>query len=155
MGVSLDYLRDVARHDAALVMKLGLLGPLGNHRRRLPLEVVHVARLRAVLAEDCSACAQMAVNEAKRAGVDAQWLRAVASDHLDELPSEPAAVCRFVDATLADAPEQTTLREQMRRRYGEGGLIELALAVGLSAFFPRFKGALGHAQSCAVRPVEV
>lgn len=155
LGIPLDYLRDVARLDPALVMKLGLLGPLGNHRRCLPLEAFHIARLRAVLAEDCGACAQMAVNEAKRAGVAPTVLRAVTANRLEELSADLVAVCRFVDAALADAPEQTALREHMRERFGDVGLADLALAIALSSFFPRFKRALGHAQSCAARPVDV
>ena len=138
-----------------LVLKLGLLGPLGGHRRRLPLEAFHIARLRAVLAEDCGACAQMAVNEAMRAGVVPALLRAVVAGRLDDLPPDLATVCRFVDATLDHAPEQGALREPLRERFGEAGFIELALVIALSSFFPRFKRTLGHAQSCATRPVEV
>jgi uncharacterized membrane protein/alkylhydroperoxidase family enzyme len=155
LGMPLDYLRSVGKEAPSFALKLSLLSPLGNHRRSLPPEVFHVARLQATLAEDCGACAQMAANLAKQDGVSPQVLRAVAQGDVYRFPLALAQVCQFVDAVLMDRPEQTDLRNLMRDRYGEEGLIELSAAIALASFFPRFKRGLGVAQSCALQPVFV
>lgn len=152
-GAPLDHLRDVARHAPGLAAKLGLLAPLASHRRALPLEALHAARLCATALEDCGACVRMAACDALRAGVGPELVRAIAAGRLAALPDELAELCRFVRAVHAGGSEQHELRERMRLRYGAAGLIELALAIALSSFFPRFKRALGHARSCAADPL--
>lgn len=155
VGVPLRYLDEVAAHSPGLVMKIGLLGPLGEHRRALPAEAKHVATVRAVLAEDCGACVQIAVNLALADGVSREVLAAVVNGRLWELPPNLEAVCKFVDALQNQETITESLREQLRVEYGDDGIAELSLAYALAAFFPRFKRGLGHAQSCALRPVEV
>ena len=98
VGVPLTYLDAVAAHSPGLVAKIGLLGPLGGHRRALPVEAKQVATVRAVLAEDCGECAQIAVNVARAEGVSREVLAAVVHGRLADLPPRLAAVCRFVDA---------------------------------------------------------
>jgi hypothetical protein len=41
------------------------------------------------------------------------------------------------------------LREQPRNRYGDAGLVELALAISSSQVYPITKRALGYATHCA------
>jgi hypothetical protein len=41
------------------------------------------------------------------------------------------------------------LREQLQNRYGDAGLVELALAISSSQVYPITKRALGYATSCA------
>ncbi|MBA4137547.1 MAG: hypothetical protein C0518_09550 [Opitutus sp.] len=155
VGVPLTYLNDVAAHSPGLVMKIGLLGPLGTHRRALPAEAKHVATVRATLAEDCGACVQIAVNVALAEGVSREVLAAVVNGRLWELPPNLEAVCKFVDALQNQETITASLRDQLQVEYGDDGVAELSVAYALAAFFPRFKRGLGEAQSCALRPVEV
>lgn len=154
VGEPLDYLHVVIAHAPGVVPKLGLLGPLGNHRKALPPAAKHAAVVRATLGEDCGACAQMAVNLAKADGVADDLLRAVVYNRLEELPVELADICRWVEELQAGG-DPVGLRGRLRQHYGEAGLIELSLAVSLAAFFPRFKRGLGAATSCALRPVRI
>lgn len=154
VGEPLDYLKPVIAHTPGLVLKLGLLGPLGNHRHALPPAAKHVAVVRATLREDCGACAQMAVNLAKAEGVADDLLRAVVYNRLEELPPGLADICRWVDELQAGG-DPAGLRENLRAHYGEAGLIELSLAFSLAAFFPRFKKGLGAATTCALHPVRI
>ncbi len=155
VGVPLTYLDEVAAHSPGLVAKIGLLGPLGEHRRALPAEAKHVATVRAVLAEDCGACVQIAVNLALAEGVSRDVLAAVVHGRLWELPPNLEAICKFVDALQNQETITESLRDQLEVEYGRDGVAELSVAFALAAFFPRFKRGLGAAQSCALRPVEV
>jgi hypothetical protein len=45
--------------------------------------------------------------------------------------------------------EQEALREHIRQRFGDEGLIEMALAIASCRTFPMVKRALGYAVSCS------
>src|SRR5260370_41116536 len=49
----------------------------------------------------------------------------------------------------------SALRERIRLRYGDEGLIEMALAIATCRGFPTIKHALGYAVSCAAEEVRV
>ena len=51
--------------------------------------------------------------------------------------------------------DDDTLRETLRKRYGEHGLIELAYAIASSRIPPTVKRGLGYAKSCSLVAVEV
>ena len=155
LGVPLDYLRDVVCWNPSVVMKLGLLAPLGNHRRHAPADALHLARIQATLAEDCGDCVQIAVNLARHDGIRPEWIQAVLQHQPEALPPELNLVYRFVEAVLGDTPEQEDYRRQVRQEYGNGALVEFSLAVALASFFPRFKRGLGHGASCSLHPVTV
>ena len=47
------------------------------------------------------------------------------------------------------------MRERVRERYGEEGLVELALGIAAARVFPVVKRALGYATSCALVKVKI
>jgi len=153
-GVPLDYLRDLANASLPAFFKLLLFGPLGNHRRHLPREAFHLARLAATQGEDCGTCAQIAIYFARRDGVEPALLRAALSGDDAALPPLLADVRRFARIVAAgdDAPE---FRESLRAALGATAFVELSLAIATARFFPAFKRALGHAQSCQLVRIEV
>ena len=51
--------------------------------------------------------------------------------------------------------DEDELRETLRQRYGERGLIELAYAIASSQIPPTVKRCLGYARSCRLVHVEV
>jgi hypothetical protein len=51
--------------------------------------------------------------------------------------------------------EEDSLRECIRQRYGDEGLIEMALAIASCRAFPVTKRALGYAVSCSKTAVRV
>src|SRR5438093_858876 len=68
-----------------------------EYRRVLPPGPCYVARIVAVRDEDCGTCVQIAVNQAKKAGVPAEQLRAVLDGNPDGLPEELRDVYRFAE----------------------------------------------------------
>jgi alkylhydroperoxidase family enzyme len=154
LGVSLNYLREIAEVSTAALIKLALLTPFASHRQRLPKTAYHLARLTVTRIADCADCLQIAVNLAVTDGVPRNYLRAVLQDHSDELPPALRETCEFARAVAQgwDAPE---LRETLRSRYGTEGLAELAFAIASAQLFPTLKRALGHTQTCSTHPVAV
>lgn len=152
LGVPLDYLRHIADTSLAAFVKFGLFTPLSKHRQHLPAAPYHLARLVATQHEDCGTCVQIEVTNALRAGVPEPLVRAAVEGREADLPAELAEVTRYTRSvvTANEAPE---LRERLRGRYGEAGLVELALGIASARVFPTTKRALGYAQACSLVPL--
>jgi alkylhydroperoxidase family enzyme len=153
-GVSVEYLRHVARASLPAFFKFALFTPLAAHRRKLPADAYRLARLVAVQHEDCGTCVQIEVNLARRDNVAPELLRAALDGRFGELPPELADVCRFARA-VAEQGDDVELRERLRARYGEEGLVELALGIAAARVFPTAKRALGYAASCSLVEVKI
>jgi alkylhydroperoxidase family enzyme len=126
-----------------------------EYRRVMPPGPIYVARIVAVRDEDCGTCVQIAVNQATKAGVSAQVLRSVLDGKLDDLPEELRDAYRFAEAVVTRNGEEDALRERIRLRYGDEGLIEMALAIASCRTFPTVKRALGYAVHCSEVAVRV
>ena len=154
-GVSLDYLRHVARTSLPAFFKFALFTPLAAHRRALPADAYHVARLAATQHEDCGTCVQIEVNLARVQGVAPEVLRAAVGRRPDELPAPLADAYRFAQAVVEAGGMEGEWRERVRAHYGEEALVEMALGIAAARVFPTTKRALGYATSCALVRVEV
>lgn len=155
LGGSLDYLRHVARTSLPAFFKFALFTPLAAHRRKLPPDAYHVARLVATQHEDCGTCVQIEVNLALRQGIAPEVLRAAVKRRPDELPAALADVYRFAQAVVEAGGAEDEWRERVRAHYGEEALVEMALDIAAARVFPTTKRALGYATSCALVNVEV
>jgi alkylhydroperoxidase family enzyme len=149
LGVSVDYVRHILRTSLPAFFKFALFTPLSRHRRALPPAPYHVARLVAVQDEDCGTCVQIEVNVARKGGVPADVIRAALDGRRGDLSPELADVYDFTRAVVAATWDEGDVRERLRGRYGEEGLVELSLAIAASRVFPITKRALGYATSCA------
>ncbi len=155
LGAPLDYLRHIASVSLGAFFKFTRLMPLAEYRRSLPPGPYHVARIVATRDEDCGVCVQIEVNLAKKAGVSANVLKTVLAANPDALPEDLAEAYRFAEAVVAADGTEEQLRERIRQRYGEAGLIELAMAISICRVFPTTKRALGYAKSCQEIPANV
>ena len=155
LGESLDYVRHILRSSLPSFFKFALLTPLAQHRRKLPPTPYRVARIVATQDEDCGTCVQVEVNLARRDGVPGDLLRAVLNKRPEDLTPELAEVYKFTKAVVEASGEEEDLRRRIRERYGEEGLVELALGIASVRVFPVTKRALGFATSCALVEVKV
>jgi alkylhydroperoxidase family enzyme len=155
MGVSLEYCRFIIRASLRASFKFAKFLAVDEYRRVLPPGPLYVARIVATRHEDCGTCVQIAVNQARKAGVPAELLRAVLNGNLDALPEESRDAYRFAEAVLTVNGDEDALRERIRLRYGDEGLIEMALAIATCRVFPTIKRALGYAVSCSAVAVRV
>lgn len=152
LGVSLDYVRAI--RDASLGAFLRFVKLLGatDYRKRLSAEELFVARLAAARAADCGSCLETEASLARAAGVPEEVVGALLPGGGGALRPELEEIAAFTRAVLvtdgsADA-ERDRLREVLRARVGDAGLVELALAIGVGGAFPSIKRALGYSRSC-------
>ena len=155
LGESVDYLRHILRYSLPAFLRFGGFMPVSSYRRALPAEPWHVARIVATRDADCGTCVQIEVNLARKDGVSKDILRAVLDHRLHDLPKDLADCCRFAEAVVRATGEEDALRERLRARYGEAGLVELALGIASCRVFPVTKRALGYARSCSLVHVDV
>jgi alkylhydroperoxidase family enzyme len=156
LGASLDYVRHMVRNARlGAFFRFARFLPLAAYRRVLPAPACHVARLAAVRHADCGTCLQIEVRAARKDGVPAEVVAAAARGDPVSLPDDLADVHRFATAVVAASGGEDALRETLRARYGEEGLVELALAVASCRVFPEVKRALGFARSCSLVPLEI
>jgi alkylhydroperoxidase family enzyme len=154
-GVPLDYCKFIVRVSLRAAFKFAKFLAVDEYRRVLPPGPCYVARIVAVRDEDCGTCVQIAVSQARKAGVPAEVLRAVLDGNPDALPEELRDAYRFAEAVVTANGEEDMLRERIRLRYGDEGLIEMALAIASCRVFPIIKRALGYALRCSAVTVRV
>ena len=147
LGVPTEYawhLRDV---EPNRLWRFSLIKAIEGPRRFTPPEVWHAAGLAAAMVEDCGPCVQIHVNLALKDRVDAQVLRALVAGELDKVPPHVATAFRYGDA-VARGVMADDLREEIRKAWGERGLIELAFTVATARFYPAIKRGMGYAHPC-------
>lgn len=155
LGVPLEYCRFIVRVSPRASFKFAKFLAVDEYRRVLPPGPLYVARIVAVRDEDCGTCVQIAVNQARKAGLPGEQLRAVLDGKLDTLPEELRDAYRFAEAVVTRNGEEDALRERIRLRYGDEGLIEMALAIASCRVFPITKRVLGYAVSCSAVAISV
>jgi alkylhydroperoxidase family enzyme len=155
LGVENDALHFIADTSLKAFLDLALFTKLASHREVLPSEAFHLARIVATESVDCGTCVQFCVNVALRSGMRPDWITATLEHRPDGLPPELREVYDFTGHLLRRTYEEHALRESIRRRYGDAGLLDLAYAIASAQVMPLTKKALGFAESCAKVEVRV
>tara|TARA_R110002049_G_scaffold67767_6_gene175860 strand:- start:2626 stop:3210 length:585 start_codon:yes stop_codon:yes gene_type:complete len=142
------YMAEILEQSPAALAKFSTLNLMASHRRGIPGAPWWTARIRAALWEDCGPCVQLACNMALESGVDPGIVRAAITSELAALDEDCALALRFTECVLAHAPEADPLRDEIRRRWGEDGLISLAMTISTTRVYPTVKYILGHGRAC-------
>jgi len=148
LGESMDYLRHVVDVSPTAFLRFASIMPFANSRRVLPKDAWFAAQITTLQHEDCGPCLQITINLARQNGVDSPLIRAVLDGNSAELSPEIADVCEFTRLVIT-ANDDDELRETLRKRYGDRGLIELSFAIASARIPPTVKRVLGYAQSCS------
>jgi hypothetical protein len=149
LGAPADEARYMLEHSPGSFLAFSTVQTWTNRHKAVPVEVYYTAKIAAYREEDCGTCLQIAVNLALQAGVSRELVRNLAYGREELLSAELRDVYRFAEKQ-ANRTDDDPLRERMRERYGDEGLIELALAIASALMFPAFKRTLGYAKSCAL-----
>jgi alkylhydroperoxidase family enzyme len=155
LGEPMDYLRHMVRASLRSFLDFAFRSPTAWNRRRLPAEPYHIARLVAVRSEDCGPCVQTAVTIALKDGVRSDVLRAIVGGRPETLDAELFDVYAFSLAVAENTGDEERYRDALRERYGDEGLVELALAIAGARMYPVIKRTLGYAKSCSLVQVRV
>jgi hypothetical protein len=149
LGVSVDYLRYIVDVSPSAFLHFASIMPFANSRKVLSRDAWFVAQLVTLQHEDCGPCLQIAVNLAQQSGVEPALLRAVLDGERDRMSKEMIDVYDFTNSVVKGIGDADTLRETLRTRYRDRGLIELSYAIASSRIPPTVKRVLGYAKSCS------
>jgi hypothetical protein len=144
-----QYALDIYQASPKAFFRFSWMSALAAHREEVSKEAWYAAKLVATLAEDCGPCTQLVITMAEREGVSRASLASVLAGNEAGLPPDAALGFKFAKAVLRrDVAEATRLRAEVVSRWGQKGLVSLALTIAASRVFPAVKYALGHGHAC-------
>jgi hypothetical protein len=142
------YLELILKEAPSAFFKLTPLMKAAHHREVIPVDANFAAKITGAMAEDCGPCTQFTVDEALEAGMAKTQIEAVLRRDLRAMNAETRLAFQFADAIVHRSTEDETIRAAIRARWGEKGVIELAMALQVGRIFPMLKLALGFAREC-------
>lgn len=126
----------------------GKVTAMANHGEVVEPAPLYAAKLVGTVGEDCGPCTQLVAEKARRDGVPVDQIAAVLKGDASAMSEDVALAWRFAGAVLAASPDLDDLRETVRRRWGDKGVIDLTFALQGSRLYPMVKLGLGFAQEC-------
>ncbi len=125
--------------------------PMARVRKEAPVDLIMVAKLAAMKAQDCGPCTLLTVKMAREAGVDESMIGAVlrGGAGLSEMQRK---IYDYAVAVALNQEVREGLLDDLRTRLGMEVIAELAVNIIATKLYPTLKRALGHSQSCALIP---
>src|SRR5438105_580101 len=146
-GVEAPYAYHLLDVAPARLWRFSLIKTVEGRRRITPPAVYHAAGLASAMVEDCGPCVQIHVNLALKDGVAPDVLRALIARRFESVPREIATAFKFGEAVSAGNIADEW-RDEIRKRWGDKGVAELAFTVAVARFYPAVKRGLGYARAC-------
>lgn len=146
-------LKDFAAAPGHLAEKYAQFMPFTLHRHAASAEQVAMARLAAVMAEDCGPCVEIAARGALITGVPREVINQALAGSL--APGAAAHAFAFGRAIALSLPETDELGEAIEAEFGRAVRTELTIAAATGRVHPAFKRGLGYAKSCATHPLQL
>jgi hypothetical protein len=143
-----SYLDYMLKESPGAFFKFVRLAKASSHREAVPVEASFAAKISGAMAEDCGPCAQLAVDMALDAGMAKDQIEAVVRHDTNAMNVDTAVGFGFAQAVLYRSDDRDRQREAVRARWGEKGVIDLAMALQMGRLFPMMKLALGYAREC-------
>ena len=148
-GYDASYMRYVLAASPATLLKFSFVSGLVE-RRAAPGAVLAAAGIAGTLTEDCGPCTQIGVDMAAAGGVKPEILRAILAGDEAGMGEDAALAWRFARASLArDMQAADPLRDEILRRWGDRGLVAIAMAITTARMYPTLKYALGYGKACS------
>jgi hypothetical protein len=147
-GYDTSYAEAMLDQAPSAFFKLAPLMKAADHREAVPVETSFAAKLTGALAEDCGPCTQLCVDMALEAGMAKDQIEAVLRRNVKAMTPAVALGFQFADAIVRRSVEDDTFREAVRARWGDKGVIDLAMGLQMGRLFPMMKLALGYAKEC-------
>lgn len=148
------YMRHILEASPGSLLKFGMVSIMVD-TRAAPAEAIAAAKIVGTLAEDCGPCTQIVVDMAAAEGARPEVIRAILFEDETAMGPDAALVWAFCRASLArDLETVEPLREEIVRRWGDKGLVAIALALTSGRIYPTVKYALGYGKTCSRVMVE-
>jgi len=140
------YLHEVADAAPAAFRRYMKMQLAGRWAGTAPRDAVAAAGIGGALHEDCGPCVQISTDMAIEKGVAPATIAALLAGR--PAPTDAQLGFDFARALLSGDPAIDDLRAEAKRRWGEPGVIALALNAMTARNFPVMKRAMGHAKAC-------
>ncbi len=116
-----------------------------------PTDLLMIAKLAAMNAQDCGPCTLLSVKMAREAGVEERIIRAAlkGGEGLSDLQRD---VREYAVGVGLNQELPADLLPRLREQLGDAVLAELAVSIVGTRIYPTLKRALGHSESCALIP---
>jgi len=120
---------------------------MGEYREHLSLDAHHVARISALLGDDCGACTQLGLRLAVEAGVRREILQQLLSEP-ESLPELLKLVHEYAFEVGKGNNASLELVGQLREALGDQGFAELSVNVVGIGIYPALRRAIGAETVC-------
>jgi hypothetical protein len=147
-GYDTSYLEHMLKESPAAFFKFAPVAKAAAHREVVPLDASFAAKITGAMAEDCGPCVQLGINMALEAGMAKDQIEAVVRRNTAAMTESTRLGFQFADAVASRAANADQHRDAVRARWGEKGVIDLAMALQMGRLFPMLKAALGYAREC-------
>lgn len=148
LNSDMSYLKALHAASPRAFGKFLKVAALGGHREAVPVAASYAARLVGVVYEDCGPCVQIVVDQARAGGMEDDAIMAVLSMDIVRMPEEVALAFCFAQAVLTQSADLDEVRQAVRDRWGDKGVVDLTMATQINRLYPMLKLGLGFAQSC-------
>ncbi len=148
-GYDAGYIHELIDASPAAAIKFVMAQMMASHHDEVPKDAWYAAKLAAALSEDCGPCTQLCVNMATEAGMEPEKIAHLLRGDIESAGPDAALGFRYGIAVATNSDQVVPLVGKARARYGERGLVSLALVVTGSRTYPALKRALGHGMMCS------
>ena len=147
-GYDTSYLEMMLKASPSAFFKFAPLAKAARHREVVPVGASFATKIVGTLAEDCGPCTQLIVDMALEAGMPKDQIEAVLRRDPRAMNGTTVLGFRFADAVVRRSADDDELRDAIRARWGEKGVIDLTLALQIGRMFPMVKAGFGYAREC-------
>ena len=148
-GEDVGWMRDVAALGRRAFYRLGGFFRFANHRGSAPVEMALLARMGAVMGEDCGPCTRIVARFARQAGMSSEKLRAALAGGAG-LEGDADLAYRFGRAIASSGPDVDDLGAAVEAKHGRGVRTELTIGAATARVYPAIKRGLGYARACSM-----
>jgi len=142
------YMHEIIDVSARSGLRLAALPLLSQYRGPDP-GLWAGACLASTLDGDCGPCAQLIVDMAREAGLDAATLHALLAGDPEDAGTAGLGF-RFAQAAILGDPAIEDLRAEIVSSLGERALVAATYAAATGRVYPVLKRAMGHGAACQV-----
>jgi hypothetical protein len=147
------YLHEIANAPGHPFEKFTNFMPVTMHRWASPADLFHMARIGAIMIEDCGPCAHTAARGALDDGVGRDLVNLALSARP---PSGNLTIAfDFGQAIASHSESAADLGDEIEARFGRPVRLELSMTAATVRAYPAMKRGLGLSKSCSLVSMEV
>lgn len=146
-----SYLEDLLDASPGAFQAFEAAMPMARVHKTAPIDLIMIAKLAAMKAQDCGPCTLLSVKMAREAGLAESVIRAVLRDG-GGLTDPQRDVYVYAVGVALNQELPPDLLPQLQECLGREVLAEIAVNIIATKLYPTLKRALGYAESCALIP---